>query len=96
MIKNCFFTSISVIALFASVSFAQESTGQNSASPQGQGGQPRHHHAPSQAAISACSGKSEGDACSFTNSRNQSVSGTCAKTQNSQNLFCKGALKTSS
>ena len=51
-------------------------------------GAEHEHHTPSQAAIDACSGKSEGDACDYTNSKGEDRSGACANTSDQQ-LFCK-------
>ena len=84
--KNLLSTAVMVLFL-ASISYAQDSA------EQGQGAE-HSHHTPSQAAIDACSGKSESDACNYTNSKGEDKSGTCANTSDQQ-LFCKRSRKAS-
>lgn len=43
---------------------------------------------PPQAAVSACSGKSSGDSCSFVGGRGEAVSGTCGAPPGQQTLVC--------
>jgi hypothetical protein len=95
MIKKNFLGAVLVGMFLASTSYAQDSTDQGNSS-QGQGyGTEHSHRAPSQAAIDACSGKSVGDTCNYTNSKGENKSGTCANTSDQQ-LFCKRIRKTSS
>lgn len=46
---------------------------------EGQGDRPRPGHKPPQEAIDACSGKNDGDACSFTGRRDNNVEGFCRR-----------------
>ena len=97
MVKKSLFAAVLVVMFLAGVSYAQESTDQNAVSSQGQqSGEEHGHHTPSQAAIDACSGKSESDDCSFTTPRGKDVTGTCSKIKDGQTMFCKRARKTSS
>ena len=94
MIKKNIIGAVLSVLFLAGTSFAQESTDQSNP-PQGQGSGGEHsHRAPSKAAIDACSGKSEGDVCNYTNSKGEDKSGTCANTSDNQ-LFCKRARKSS-
>jgi len=96
MIKKNFLGAVIMVLFLAGSSYAQDATDQSGASSQGQGSGTEHaHHTPSQAAIDACSGKSEGDACDYTNSKGEDKSGTCANTSDGQTLFCKRSKKAS-
>jgi len=89
MIKQNLLIACLMVLFLAGTSYAQEST------EQGQGSAGEHsHRAPSQAAIDACSGKSVGNACNYTNAKGEDKSGACANTSDNQ-LFCKRARKTS-
>lgn len=89
MINKNLLGTVLVVLFLAGTSYAQDSTEQS----QGAGAE-HSHRAPSQAAIDACSGKSVGDACNYTNSKGEDKSGTCANTSDKK-LFCKRARKTS-
>ena len=96
MIKKNLIGAVLMVLFLAGTSFAQDATDQNNP-PQGQGAGSEHsHHAPSQAAIDACSGKSEGGSCNYTTPRGKDRSGTCTYTQDKQSLFCKGSKPASS
>ena len=90
MIQKNLIGVILAVLFLAGTSFAQES------SEQGQGAGGEHsHRAPSQAAIDACSGKTVGDTCDYTNAKGEDKTGTCANTSDSQTIFCKRTRKTS-
>ena len=90
MIKKNVIGAIFAVLFLAGTSFAQES------SEHGQGAGGEHsHRAPSQAAIDACSGKTVGDTCDYTNAKGEDKTGTCANTSDSQTIFCKRTRKTS-
>jgi len=90
MIKQNLLIAGLMVLFLAGTSYAQESTEQG----QGSGGE-HSHRAPSQVAIDACSGKSAGDTCNFTNSKGEEKSGNCVNTSDQQ-LFCKRSRKSSS
>jgi hypothetical protein len=95
MIKKNLLGAVLMVLFLAGTSYAQDSADQGN-SPQDQGaGAENPHHTPPQAAIDACSGKSEGDACDYTNSKGEDKSGTCANTSDQQ-LFCKRSKQSSS
>lgn len=97
MIKENLVGAVLMVLFLGSISYAQDATDQNSTAPQGQWSGSEHaHRAPSQAAIDACTGKSEGDACDYTNSKGEDKTGTCANTKDQQTLFCKRSRKASS
>lgn len=88
------------VLLLAGFSYAQEE-GDQGMPPQGQEGQgrmgmmdgqggngQRHHRMPPQAAIDACSGKSENAACTFTGRRG-TKSGTCVYTPDKKYFVCR-------
>lgn len=81
MVKKNLLGMVLVVLFFVGNSYAQDATDS--------GGEHRHH-GPSQAAIDACSGKSEGDACNYTNLKGEDKSGSCTNTKDGQTLFCKG------
>jgi hypothetical protein len=89
MIKKNLLGTVLMVLFLAATSYAQDSTEQG----QGSGGE-HSHRAPSQAAIDACSGKSVGDTCNYTNAKGEDKSGACANTSDNQ-LFCKRVRKTS-
>jgi len=89
MIKKNLISVFLVVLFLAGTSYAQESSEQSQGS-----GQEHSHRAPSQAAIDACSSKSIGDTCNYTNAKGEDKSGACANTSDNQ-LFCKRARKTS-
>lgn len=90
MIKKNIICTILAVLFLAGTSFAQESSEQGQSS----GGE-HSHRAPSQAAIDACSGKTVGDTCEYTNSKGEDKTGACANTSDDQTIFCKRARKTS-
>ncbi len=47
----------------------------------------REHRGPPPEAVEACSGKAEGDACSFTGRRDDSIEGTCLYPPRDENLL---------
>ena len=75
--KNIFFACLMMLPLagIAHAQDAEHASGNHA------------HRAPSQAAIDACSGKSEGDACTYTNPKGEEKSGACTTTD--EQLFCK-------
>jgi len=79
--KKNLFGVLLIGLLFTGVSYAQDAD-------QGSG-EEHSHHSPSQAAIDACSGKSEGDACDYTNSKGEDKSGACANSRDGQTMYCK-------
>jgi uncharacterized protein (UPF0333 family) len=85
MIKKILSVGVLLFLLMGSI-YAQNAT----TDQKGSG----HHWAPSQAAIDACSKKSQGDTCNYTNSKGEGKTGTCANTKD-QKLFCKRIRKAS-
>lgn len=77
MNKKNFIGGFLAVLFLAGTSYAQDA------------GTEHAHRAPSQAAIDACSGKSEGDACDYTNLKGDDKTGACANTSDGQTLFCK-------
>ena len=96
MIKKNLIGAVIMVLFLASTSYAQDATDQSNPPQDQSAGAGHSHHAPSQAAIDACSGKSEGDSCSYTTPRGKDRSGTCTNTQDKQSLFCKGSKPASS
>jgi len=89
MNKKNFIGAVLAVLFLTGTSYGQDSTDQSNP-PQDQGSGAEHaHRAPSQAAIDACSGKSEGDACDYTNLKGDDKTGACANTSDGQTLFCK-------
>jgi len=82
MNKKNFLSAVLVGMFLAGTSYAQDATDQGT-------GAEHEHHAPSQAAIDACSGKSAGDTCDYNNSKGEDKTGACANTSDGQTLFCK-------
>jgi hypothetical protein len=88
MFKKNLIGAVLMVLFLAGTSYAQD------APEQSQGAGAEHsHRAPSQASIDACSGKSEGDGCSFTTPHGKNVSGSCSKAKDGQTMFCKRVRK---
>ena len=95
MVKKNILGAVLVGMFLACTSYAQDATDQGNSS-QGQGsGEEHSHRVPSQAAIDACSGKSVGDSCDYTNSKGEDKSGACANTSDGQTIFCKRSKSSS-
>jgi len=89
MIKKNFLGAVLVGIFLVGTSYAQDAPDQSNP-PQDQGSDGEHaHHTPPQAAIDACSGKSAGDTCDYTNAKGEDKAGACANTSDGQTLFCK-------
>src|SRR5437016_493265 len=91
MVKNLL--GAMVIALLLAGPVYAQNNPPSGDEPQGQGTQgehkPRHHRVPPKAAINACSGKSEGDACQFTTPRGKAISGMCHNTRDKKYFACR-------
>jgi hypothetical protein len=52
---------------------------------------PAVHKTVHKKSVEACTGKAEGDACSYMTSKDKKISGTCAKKKDNVTLYCKKA-----
>lgn len=96
MTKKNLLGAVVMVLFLAGTCYAQDGTDQSGGTSPDQGSQTEQvHHGPSQAAIDACSGKSEGDTCDYTNSKGDDKSGACATAKDGQTVFCKRSKSSS-